>query len=294
MGLEPSGRWINGGEGIRAPPIGKHRPHRRRASFRRAWMLLSTLVITVGAALGYSWITGYFGDVQVAASNNTTLLSCGFEKGPDYNQVVSGSGVPAGSQYIHSTSTLPAYQTNNATASTDVNPTASMTVYAFGAGSGTEEYLVGEVSFFCVALPSGTTTVTFSVSDSYGGSPGTNSAVTPAPSYAVVFLQTGTPTATYGNNPYGTTTCEGSSPNILYEPQGGGTMWAWDATTSNLWTGGGCSFASGPVSEPVTTASTTAPVWTLSFGFVGMPFTTCFTSCPTYTTYTLSFQAANP
>ena len=203
-------------------------------------------------------------------------LACGFEEGPDWGLV--GSGVPSGTQYI-STSTLGAYQTT-------VTPTATATTYAYGGGSGTEEYLVGEISFFCTALPSGNTIVTLAVSAS--------SPLGASPTYGVLFVQTGTSAAT---DPTTTAACAGTAPNYLYEPSGGGSIWAWDAESGGLLSSGaGCvtAFTTGAISLSISTASTTLPIFTISFGFVGMPVSTCSTSCAVYTSYTASFTAVNP
>ncbi|MDE1822478.1 MAG: hypothetical protein KGJ23_12340 [Euryarchaeota archaeon] len=119
----------------------------------------------------------------------------------------------------------------------------------------------------------------------------TNTAPGATATYAVVFSQT---LASASTDPTTGTACAGSSPNQLYEPAGGGTVWAWDAVSSGLITGGACSLGSGAITKSVSTASTTVPVFTFSFGFVGMQASSCLSSCSTYTTYTISFTAHNP
>ena len=212
----------------------------------------------------------------------STLLSCGFEQGPYWDSVVSGSGVPQGTQYIQDQSTpaLAKYGVG------PTNPTAIVTAYAYGAGSGTEEYLVGEISFFCTSIPTtGTTTVLVQVSDA--------TPLGATATYGVLFVQTGSSSNT---DPTTTAACDGTSPNYLYEPSGGGTIWAWNAQSGGLLTSGsGCPvpFATSAISIGVTSASPSVPVFTVSFGFVGMPTTNCYSSCTPYTTFTLGFQALN-
>ena len=232
--------------------------------------LMVIVACCVGIASGASFIAS---NDLVGTPAPSTLLACGFEKGPYWDLI--GSGVPSGTPYI-ATSTLNAYQTT-------VVSTASITAYAYGGGTGTEEYLVGEIAFMCTSLPTPTTVVALTISDT--------TPLGASATYAVVFAQT---SASASTNPTTTTACAGTSPNLLYEPQGGGTVWAWDAVSGGLISGGTCSLGSGSVSTSVTTASSTVPVFTLSFGFVGMSASTCSSSCPTYTTYTISFTAHNP
>lgn len=248
---------------------------RGRGGLRNLWRTSQLFLIfaVTGAAAGVTFIS--WGPIFVPASNSG-LLTCGFEEGPFWNLV--GSGVPSSTTYI-STTGLNAYQ------STPL-PSVSVVARAYGGGSGTEEYLVGEISFFCTALPSGSTTVTLSVQDT--------TPLGATATYGVTFIQTGASSST---DPTTTSACDGTSPNYLYEPSGGGSIWAWDSQSGGLLgSSGGCpvAFSTGAISLALTTASTTSPVFTFSFGFVGMPVSTCSSSCTSYTTYTLSFTAHNP
>ena len=252
--LQLKGSWARGGGG-----------------FRSLWRTSRLLLIFAvsGAAIGAAFIS--WGPLFVPSSNSG-LLTCGFEKGPYWGLV--GAGVPSSTQYI-TTSGLNAYQTTT-------TPSVSVVARAYGGGAGTEEYLVGEISFFCTSLPSSSTTLTLSVQ---------NTALGATASYGVTFIQTG---ASASTDPTTTAACDGTSPNYLYEPSGGGTIWAWDAQSGGLLTSSaGCpvAFSTTTISEVLSTASSTLPVFTFSFGFVGMPVSSCSATCSTYTTYTLSFSA---
>ncbi len=257
----------------------------RPRSSQLIW-LGSTLLILTGVVTA----TLFVNPLSTLTSTSTGVSSpivCGFEQGPYWNTV--GSGVPPNTPYIQATPALNPYTVG------PVVPSVSIAVYAYGDGSGTEEYLVSEVSFFCTSLPSGTTTLTFTVSDT--------TPLGASAAHAVVFLQdtwiSGSPS---NADPTTAGACVGTSPNLLYEPAGGGTLWAWDAE-ANSGSGGEISstlgtcpnnFAAAPITQALTSASSASPVISLSFGFVGVAASTCLSSCATFTTYDIGFIAEYP
>ena len=262
-----------------------YREFLRRANSATRARPRSSHLIWLGATFlmlaGVVTATLFVNPLSTLASTSTGVSSpivCGFEQGPYWNTV--GSGVPPNTPYIQATPTLNPYTVG------PVIPSTSIATYAYGAGSGTEEYMVSEVSFFCTSIPSsGTNTVSVQVSDT--------TPLGATATYGVLFVQTGSPSNT---DPTTTAACDGTSPNYLYEPSGGGTIWAWNAQSGGLLTsGGGCPvpFTTSAISIGVTSASSTVPVFTVSFGFVGMPATNCLSSCASYTTFSLGFQAMN-
>ncbi len=277
LGDNMDGHWLRNNQSP-TPKVPMSQNPIRRTSLRRWWPSHGLIIMTIATgALATAYVA--FPTI-VGTPTGSTLLSCGFEQGQYWDTV--GSGVPQGTQYIQDQSTPPlsAYGVG------PTNPIAIVTAYAYGAGSGTEEYLVGEISFFCTSIPSsGTTTVSVQVSDT--------TPLGATATYGVLFVQTGSSSNT---DPTTTAACDGTSPNYLYEPSGGGTIWAWNAQTGGLLSSiSGCpnSFNTGTISISVASASSTVPLITVSFGFVGMPTTNCYSSCSAYTTFTLSFQAAN-
>ena len=252
---------------------------------RLVWLGSTFLILT-----GLVSATLFMNPLSTLTSTSTGVsnpIVCGFEQGPYWDKI--GSGVPPNSPYIQATPALNPYTVG------PVVPSVSIAAYAYGGGSGTEEYLVSEVSFFCTSLPSGTTTLTLTVSDT--------TPLGASATHAVVFLQdTWTSGSPSNADPTTAGACVGTSPNLLYEPAGGGTMWAWDAE-ANSGSGGAISstlgtcpnnFAAAPMTQALTSASSASPVITLSFGFVGVAASTCLSSCATFTTYDIGFIAEFP
>lgn len=197
---------------------------RRRRMGSRTFTLVAVAVTTAGVALATLWSGGGYLSVGVVSSS---AYECGFVSTGDTDTVPSsGGGVPANTVYFNNGWGL------SSTKNASIVPRPSLTVSyasAYGTGGGGYEYMVDELAFGCMSDTPSTAKLSLTVCAS---SCTTGSGIV----YAVLFIDARDVNA--NQNPGSLSSCAGSAPDTLSEPQttgtnGPGSVWAYNmvATT---------------------------------------------------------------